>query len=244
MRSLATDEALDRDSGPSSHEAETRFFLVEQPIIGKHGVIGLLIGDRKPEQRWQCYTDPEWVGVSLGLDPEAEREKYNDPIRRRRFWNTSSGFSLMRIFVLPEEAQELLWGFAERDQFGWPSATLDEQKAIRDWSPLGQGKATKLFKLTVGQIWEEFGLSLPLSPHDNLMSLMMGHPHERVFISFHDWQHFADAVTSARQMTQGTIAAFDAHADKCESECPGLYTLPVRRNLQAAGAIKAPTPAG
>lgn len=215
-------------------EPEVRFFLAAEPVVSAHGVIGLLICDKNPGKRWEYYTSPDWTGVPMNLDPDDQRNKskYEEPVRRRRFWNTEDGICLIRIFILPENAENFLWNYPGKKQFE-PAALLDEQEAIREWCPMRENAVEDLYKSTVNAVWEKFGIGLP---EDDYLSIGY-HPQEKPFISFHGWQDFMSATSTAQQLTQTAIAGFDAFLDQFATEHPDQYKAPVRNNPPGGAGV-------
>ncbi len=89
-----------------------QIYLASDVIVGKYGVTGLLLVDSKPKPRWESYTDGNWTGAVTDEKSVLFMSEY-DPIRYAHYMNTSSGFKMIRYFILPPEVA----AFFRQDSF-------------------------------------------------------------------------------------------------------------------------------
>lgn len=90
--------------------AAKRFFLPSGAVVGRYGVIGFVMIDSKPENRYVSYTDGDWVGVTYR--EEDFKWIYSDR-NPSHFLNTDTGFKMIRYFALPSAVRI----FFEKDKF-------------------------------------------------------------------------------------------------------------------------------
>ena len=82
---------------PEVHQKEPRFFLPEDIVVSRYGIIGFLIVDNHPEQRNVTYANPEWTGIKIDEYTLGLGDKKNSP----HFFKTDKGFKMVRYFILP-----------------------------------------------------------------------------------------------------------------------------------------------
>ncbi len=92
---------------------EGRFYLAGDIVINDFGIVGFVLIDKQPEQRWNSYTDPELFGEGTNVPVVLEEVCKNDPIRKAHFLGTKNGFKMIRYFALPQNIRD----FFQRDRF-------------------------------------------------------------------------------------------------------------------------------
>jgi hypothetical protein len=98
---------------------QSRFFIPTEVVVGRYGVVGMLVVDSRPENRKVTYTDSEWQGVDHRFtqwDIENGEISTYDPVRRAHYLNTDRGFSIIRAFGLPSQVAGV---FGYRSVFSW-----------------------------------------------------------------------------------------------------------------------------
>lgn len=186
------------------HQENPRFFIPEDIVAGRYRVIGFLIVDNKPENRWVSYTNGEWTGVEVSEPDMLFKESTN----RSHFLNTSRGFKMIRYFILPPNVAE----FFEQDKFlGGPlidkccrEGTLpeefDEEPANTNHA-FGLGDGEELTKSVVKA-------SFPELTADEQRRYGWG-SNQRAYVSFHPWQDFKFVIQEGQKSIYTAINNFD-----------------------------------
>lgn len=190
---------------PGGRQQESRFFLPEDIVVGRYGVIGFLVIDKTPEQRWVSYTSYDWTGVEV-RDYDASWRGGN----ATHFLNTDQGFKMVRYFILPPSVGD----FFAKDKFlgeplidkccreGTLPEEFDEEKAypnIAFWS--GD-------EVQEGLIRPVIKASLPELSGDELFSYDWG-KNQNSYVSFHPWQDFKYVIGEGQNSIHAAISNFD-----------------------------------
>ncbi len=184
---------------------QPRFFLPAEVIVGRYGVVGMVIADNRPEYRWVSYDDGEWTGIGYR---ESDMYGVTDPVKRAHFLNTESGFSLLRTFALPAQIAEVF----DRDKFlGEPmiekcacdsvfdeGVEFDERRALPEYQPVKN--ALPLMETIAQAAWHSAGI-----PGDKTYEWKQ----YRTWISFHGWFVFSQAIVQAQLALEKAIGNFD-----------------------------------
>ena len=184
---------------------QPRFFLPSNIVVGRYGVVGMLVVDSKPRQRHTSYHDTEWTGVDIEESDIWDLESY-DLVRRAHFLNTDQGFSIIRAFALPSHVADL---FA-RDRFlgdpfiekcacdGTFDAPFDEERAATNLNPVDE--ALSLIEAVAFAGWQTAGITDPK---------MSDWRQIRTWLSFHGWFAFTPAIEQGQLSLQRAIGNFD-----------------------------------
>lgn len=195
--------------------SQKRFFLVGEVLVSNYGIVGMLLGDGKPESRKASYSDGDWIGVSVD---HMEGTFPDDPIREAHYANTQNGFSVIRVIVLPPRVES----FFRTDEFlGRP---MIEKCAC-------QGVFETEFD-------EEFG-SPSFLPIADALSCIQGIAAAALsnagvqgggndgsvysWISFHSWVVFESVKDEARIALERSLGNFDGFIEKTGSRIERLH---------------------
>lgn len=191
-----------------THQKESRFFIPEDIVIGRYGVIGFVLVDNKPEQRWVSYTNSEWTGVHTG-EPEVYLSHSQNT---SHFVNTDRGFKMMRYFILPPEVAE----FFERDKFlgeplidkccreGTLPEEFDENRADSRYA-FGYGGYTEG---GIELIEAAIRASFPELTEEERARYYWGR-NQYAYVSFHPWQEFKYVTQEGQSSIYAAVNNFD-----------------------------------
>lgn len=189
------------------HQENPRFFIPEYIVAGRYRVIGFLIVDNKPENRWISYTDSEWT------DPVTEEEMFfRGKTNRSHFLNTDRGFKMIRYFILPPNVAD----FFEQDKFlGGPlidkccrEGTLPEEfdeEPARTLHAFGSIVYSKGSEEILGSVIKASFLELTT---DEQRRYTWG-SNQHAYVSFHPWQDFKFVIQEGQKSIYTAINNFD-----------------------------------
>jgi len=197
--------------------AAKRFFLPSGAVVGRYGVIGFLMIDSKPENRYVSYTDGEWAGVTY----REEDLKWSYPERNpSHYLNTDTGFKMIRYFALPPAVR----AFFEKDKYlgdplidkccreGTLPEELDEVKAYGNYAYwiADQKEVDDLIKSVIHSAY-------PQVTRDQLQDWKnpLG---ESVYLSFHPWKDFEDILPMGTDSIQAAIYNFDSVIERFDAQ--------------------------
>jgi len=201
---------------PEGRQGDPRYFVPEDIVVSQYGVIGFLIVDKTPEQRWYSYDNSEWTGVEVrNIGPDQNPS---------HFLNTDAGFKMIRYFMLPPT----VGNFFARDRFlGEPmidkccrEGTLpDEFDEIRADTP---GFA---FGLKAGYLFEEhqeFVRTVAKASFPDLTDEELDHydwgKNQYTYLSFHPWQDFKHVISRGMESLLAAMNNFDTVIERFDSK--------------------------
>ena len=217
-------QSLVKHAAPSSPMIQSRFFLPSQVLVGRYGVVGMLVIDSKPQHRKVTYEDGEWQGVDWRANEwelmHGDMKDY-DPARLAHFVGTEQGFSIIRAFGLPSQVADV---FARDSYLGEPyiakcacdstfDVEFDEMPAKFNWQPVQD--AMPLIQTVALAGWEAAGL-----PHDSVKEWQQF----RTWLSFHGWFAFAQAVEQGQLSVARAVHNFDSFMERF---APKLQPYPI-----------------
>jgi len=186
-----------------------RFFLPADILISKYGVIGFVLLDSRPEQRWITYTDSEFIGLSTS-EESVPWESRDDRIRISHYVDTETGFKMIRYFVLPPVVSE----FFKRDKFlgdpfidkccrdGTLPEELDEVPAEPFWAFGNDFEGIEEFVDSIIQ-----GACTNIQPEESQKYHWM--TNRRVYVSFHAWENSRDVTIEGERSIAAALNNFD-----------------------------------
>lgn len=198
-----------------------RFFLPADVLISRYGIIGFLLVDTRPEQRWLTYTDAEWIGVPCteGSVPYGSEE---DRVRRSHFIDTDTGFKMVRYFVLPPKVSE----FFNRDKFlgdpfidkccreGTLPEEFDEIPADPAWAFGTAASFRENLELFVNDIVQGAN---PQASQDEIEQYFRIGNH-RTYVSFHAWQDSKEVFSEGERSLAAALGNFDSVLERFDRE--------------------------
>lgn len=218
---------------------QKKLYLASDVIIGKYGIVGMVIVDSRPEKRWYSYTNSDWTGVSMDAeadDPDFLLARHGiesyDSYRKAHFFDTDKGFKMIRYFILPENVRE----FFKRDSYlgdplidkccreGTLPAEFDE--VVVNPSLGFRDEDREVIDMILGQIspslekigqhrfsWEDFG--------------------HHLYFSFHPWQHYKPVAQAGEEAVVRAVKNFDSVLRRFDER-----EVLQKRDLQVDGAIE------
>ncbi|MBI2632243.1 hypothetical protein HYW75_04525 [Candidatus Pacearchaeota archaeon] len=189
---------------------EKRLFLASDVIVGEYGITGFVAVDNKPEDRWWSYTEGDRIGVKWSVEdsPLLVAWKVSNPKRLSHYINTSTGFKMIRYFVLPSSVQE----FFRRDKFlGDPlinkcarEGTILEEfdEVLVNPTYAFSGEQREL----IDGILEHINPRLEKIGESRLSWEDYGHA---VYFSFHPWQEYKPILEIGQESIMNSVLNFD-----------------------------------
>lgn len=187
-----------------------RLFLASDVIVGEYGVTGFLVVDNKPEDRWWSYTDGEKTGCVWSETDSLQLTawKKTDPNRLSHYLNTSTGFKMIRYFVLPSNVKE----FFDKDRYlgdpminkcaceGTIPEYFDEERVNPSLAFSGGQREL------VDEILEYINPRLEKIGESRFSWEDFGH---NVYFSFHPWQAYKPVLQAGEESIIKAIGNFD-----------------------------------
>ncbi len=200
---------------PEGHQKEPQFFLPEDIVVGRYGVIGFLMVDNHPEQRNLTYTNGEWTGV------EIEEYAVLPGKNNSHFLNTDRGFKMIRYFILPPNVADF---FANDKFLGEPmidkccrESTLpeefDEVQALTRhvFGPAGWTEgAVEIVRAVIKA-------SLPQLDEELLQRYDEYGKSQYPYVSFHPWQEFKFVIGEGQKSIYAAMNNFDTFISRFDS---------------------------
>lgn len=198
-RSLALPETPERK----------RFFLPTDVLISRYGVIGLMLLDTRPEQRWINYTDGEYIGIRTSEESVSFEER-DDRVRLSHYIDTETGFKIIRYFVLPPVVSD----FFKRDKFlGDPiidkccrdetlPEELDEIPADPTWAFGTYSGGTEDFVDSIIQ-----SACTNIKPEE--LQRYLQRTNHRTYVSFHAWENLQEVQIEGEKSLVAALNNFD-----------------------------------
>lgn len=220
-RSLALPETPERK----------RFFFPTNILVSRYGVIGFILLDTRPEQRWISYTDAEYIGLATS-EESVPFESKDDRVRLSHYADTETGFKMIRYFILPPDVAE----FFKRDRFlGDPfidkccrddtlPEDLDEVPAEPFWAFGNDFEEADAFVRHIIQ-----GACGNIQPEELQRYLWI--TNHRVYVSFHAWENSREVTIEGEKSLAVALGNFDSVLERFDTRGVIPKKLQSRENL-------------